>query len=79
VVEGVDTMLWILALPALAVILMLVYVLGYRAGMRVADRAARYREEAIRERRYCGTGLMRMEVVKVADEIRRPERMDDDV
>ena len=72
-------MLWILALPVLAVILMVVYVLGYRYGMKVADRAARYREEAIRERRYCGTARAHMEELRVADEIRRLERMSDDV
>jgi hypothetical protein len=72
-------MLWILALPALAVIVMLAYVLGYRYGRRVADRAARYREEAWRERRYCGTARVRMEVVNVADEVRQSERTSDDV
>jgi len=69
-------MLWIVALPALAVIVMLAYVLGYRYGRRVADRAARYREEAWRERRYCGTARAH---IKVADEIRQLERTSDDV
>lgn len=72
-------LLWILALPVLAVTLIVTYVLGYRYGKRVADRAARYREEAIRERRYCGTARVRMEALKVADEIRRLERTPDDV
>ena len=61
--EGLNTMLWMLIIPVLAVILLFVYVLGYRYGLKVAERAARYREEAIREsreeaireRRYCGT------------------------
>jgi hypothetical protein len=72
-------MLWILSLPALAVIVMLAYVLGYRAGRKAADRAARLREEEIRERRYCGTARAHMEELKVVDEIRQLERMYDDV
>ena len=72
-------MLWILALPALAVMVMLAYVLGYRGGKRAADRAARYREEAIRERRYCGTARAHMPGLKVADEIRQLERTSDDL
>jgi len=73
-------MLWILALPALALIVMLAYVLGYRYGRGAADRAARYREEAIREQRYCGTARAHMEdLMVVADKIRQPERIDDDV
>jgi hypothetical protein len=58
---------------------MFVYLLGYRDGRRAADRAARLREEAIRERRYCGTALARMKEFTVAREIRQPERIDDDV
>ena len=72
-------MLWILSLPAVAVIVILAYVLGYRAGREVADRAARLREEAIRERRYCGTARAHMEELQVVNEIRQLERMYDDV
>ena len=74
--EGRNTMLWILALPAMAVIGMLAYVFGYRAGRKAGDHAARLREEAIRERRYCGTARVRMPVV--ATEIRQNERTSDD-
>jgi hypothetical protein len=72
-------MLWILALPALAVIVMLAYVLGYRGGRKAADRAARIREEAMRERRCCGMALAHMEELRVTNEIRQLERMYDDV
>ncbi|HEX8456208.1 MAG TPA: hypothetical protein VF656_02710 [Pyrinomonadaceae bacterium] len=71
-------MLWILALPALAVIVMFAYVFGYRYGRKTADRAARLREEAWRERRYCGTALINMEEVLAANRIRQLERTDDD-
>lgn len=71
-------MLWILALPALAVIVMLAYILGYRGGRKAAERVARLREEPMRERRYCGTALLHMEQLRVADEIRQLERMYDD-
>ena len=60
-------MLWILALPVLAVIVMLAYVFGYRYGRKTADRAARLREEAIRERRYCGTARAQMDVLRRKD------------
>jgi len=69
-------MLWILALPAIAVIGMLAYVLGYRDGRKAGDRAARLREEAMRERRYCGTA--RAHMPEVANQIRQHKRIDDD-
>ncbi len=68
-------MLWILALPALVMIVILAYALGYGVGRKAAYRAARLREEAMWEMRYCGTALAHMEGLKVADEIRQLERM----
>jgi hypothetical protein len=67
-------MLWILALPAIAVTVVLAYVLGYRGWRKAADRAARLREEAMRERRYCGTARAHMDVIRVANEIRQVEK-----
>jgi hypothetical protein len=58
---------------------MLAYVFGYRYGRKAADRATRLREEAMRERRYCGTALARREELIVANEIRQLERMDADL
>lgn len=70
-------MLWILALPALAIIVMLAYAPGYCGGRKAADHAARLREEAMRERRYCGTARAHTEELKVANKIRQLERTDD--
>jgi hypothetical protein len=61
--EGRNTMLWILALPVLAVIAMLAYVLGYRYGKRVGIKIARREYESWREMRYCGTALLHMKEV----------------
>ena len=61
--EGRNTMLWILALPVVAVIAMLVYVLGYRYGKKVGVERARREYESWREMRYCGTALLHMEEV----------------
>ena len=44
--EGLNTMLWILILPTVAVIAMLVYVLGYRYGKKVGIEIARREYEA---------------------------------
>jgi hypothetical protein len=68
--EGRNTMLWILALPVLAVIALLVYVLGYRYGKKVGIEIARREYEAWREMRYCGTALLHMK--EAANEI--PQR-----
>jgi hypothetical protein len=64
-------MLWILALPVLAVIAMLVYVLGYRYGKKVGTENARREYEAWREMRYCGTALLHMK--EAANEMRQRE------
>jgi hypothetical protein len=56
-------MLWILALPVLAVIAMLAYVLGYRYGKKVGVERARREYESWREMRYCGTALLHMKEV----------------
>jgi hypothetical protein len=64
-------MLWILALPVVAAIAILVYVLGYRYGKKAGIESARREYEAWREMRYCGTALLHME--KVADEVRQRE------
>jgi hypothetical protein len=69
--EGLNTMLWILALPVVAVIVMLAYVLGYRMGKRVGAEVARREYEAWREMRYCGTALLHMK--EVANESRERE------
>jgi len=69
--EGLNTMLWILALPVLAVIAMLAYVLGYRYGKKVGIERARREYESWREMRYCGTALLHMK--EVANEIRQRE------
>jgi len=61
--EGLNTMLWILALPVVAVIAMLAYVLGYRSGKKVGVERARREYESWREMRYCGTALLHMEEV----------------
>lgn len=61
--EGRNTMLWILALPVVAVIAMLAYVLGYRYGKKVGTGIARREYESWREMRYCGTALLHMEEV----------------
>ena len=53
-------MLWILALPVLAVIVMVAYVLGYRYGKKVGVERARREYESWREMRYCGTALLHM-------------------
>ena len=65
--EGSNTMLWILALPVLAVIAMIIYVLGYREGKKVGIKNARREYESWREMRYCGTALLHME--KIDNEI----------
>lgn len=69
--EGLNTMLWILALPVVAVIALLAYVLGYRYGKKVGIESARREYEAWREMRYCGTALLHLK--EVANEIRQPE------
>ncbi len=56
-------MLWILALPVVAVIALLAYVLGYANGKKVGVERARREYEAWREMRYCGTALLHMEEV----------------
>ncbi len=56
-------MLWILALPVVAVIALLAYALGYRNGKKVGTERARREYEAWREMRYCGTALLHMEEV----------------
>ena len=60
-------MLWILALPVVAAIAILVYVLGYRCGKKAGIESARREYEAWREMRYCGTALLHMK--EVANEI----------
>lgn len=60
---GRNTMLWILALPVLAVIAMIAYVLGYCYGKKVGLERARREYESWREMRYCGTALLHMEEV----------------
>jgi hypothetical protein len=74
--EGLNTMLWILAVPVVAVIAMLAYVFGYRYGKKVGIESARREYEAWRERRYCGTALAHMK--EVTNEIRQHERKYDD-
>jgi hypothetical protein len=69
-------MLWILALPVIAAIAMLVYVLGYRYGKRMGIESARREYEAWREMRYCGTAQAHM--AKLANEIRQHEGKYDD-
>ena len=69
--EGRNTMLWILALPVVAVIALLAYVLGCGNGKKVGTERARREYEAWREMRYCGTALLHMK--EVANEIRQPE------
>ncbi len=69
--EGSNTMLWILALPVVAVIALLVYVLGYCNGKRVGVERARREYESWREMRYCGTALLHMK--EAANEIRQRE------
>lgn len=64
-------MLWILALPVVAAIAMLVYMLGYRSGKKVGIERARREYESWREMRYCGTALLHME--KIDNEIRQHE------
>lgn len=64
-------MLWILALPVVAVIAMLVYVLGYRHGKKAGTENARREYESWREMRYCGTALLHMK--EAANEIRQHE------
>jgi hypothetical protein len=61
--EGRNKMLWILALPVLAVIAMLAYVLGYCRGKKVGRESARREYESWREMRYCGTALLHMQEV----------------
>lgn len=74
--EGSNTMLWILALPVVAVIAMIAYVLGYGNGKKVGIEIARREYEAWREMRYCGTALLHMK--EVANEIRQHEGKYDD-
>jgi hypothetical protein len=69
--EGLNTMLWILALPVVAVIALLAYVLGYSSGKKVGIETARREYESWREMRYCGTALLHMK--EVANEIRQRE------
>ena len=64
-------MLWILALPVVAAIAMLVYVLGYRYGKKVGTEIARREYESWREMRYCGTALLHMK--EAANEVRQRE------
>jgi hypothetical protein len=64
-------MLWILALPVVAVIAMLVYVLGYRNGKKVGTEIARREYESWREMRYCGTAQLHM--ANLDKEIRQHE------
>ncbi len=61
--KGLNTMFWILALPVVAVIALLAYVLGYRYGKKVGLGRARREYESWREMRYCGTALLHMEEV----------------
>lgn len=63
-------MLWILAIPVVAAIAILVYVLGYRYGKKAGLETARREYESWREMRYCGTALLHMK--EVANEI--PQR-----
>jgi hypothetical protein len=69
--EGSNTMLWILALPVVAVIAMLAYVLGYGNGKKAGIQIARREYEAWREMRYCGTALAHMK--ELANDIRQHE------
>jgi hypothetical protein len=69
--EEHNTMLWILALPVIAVIALLVYVLGYHNGKKVGTERERREHESWREMRYCGTALLHMK--EAANEIRRRE------
>ena len=69
--EGLNTMLWILALPVAAVIALLAYALGYRNGKKAGTERARREYESWREMRYCGTALAHMKVA--ANEIRQHE------
>ena len=68
--EGLNTMLWILALPVIAVIALLAYVLGYVSGKMVGLSRARREYESWREMRYCGTALLHM--ANLDKEIRQP-------
>jgi hypothetical protein len=63
-------MLWILALPVLALVALFAYALGYMKGKRVGAVIARRRDESWREMRYCGTALLHME--EISKEVRRP-------
>lgn len=65
--EGSNTMLWILALPVVAVIAMLGYLNGKQVGIEIARREY----EAWREMRCCGTALLHMK--EVANESRQRE------
>jgi hypothetical protein len=69
--EGLKRMLWILALPVVAAIALLVYVLGYRYGKKAGIENARREYEAWREMRYCGTALLHMK--EIANETRQRE------
>ena len=64
-------MLWVLALPLLAVIVLLAFVLGYGHGKKVGAETARREYEAWREMRYCGTALLHMK--EAADRVRQRE------
>ena len=74
--EGRNKMLWILALPVVAVIALLAYVLGYRNGKKVGIERARREYEAWREMRYCGTAQIHM--ANLGKEIRQHEGKYDD-
>ena len=69
--EGLNTMLWILALPVVAVIALLVYVLGYHNGKKAGTERACREYDSWREMRYCGTALLHMK--EAAKEIRQHE------
>ena len=69
--EGRNTMLWILALPVVAVIALLAYVLGYVNGKKAGREIARREYESWREMRYCGTALLHMK--EAANEFRQRE------
>ena len=69
--EEHNTMLWILALPVIAVIALFAYVLGYLKGKKVGAGIARREYEAWREMRYCGTALLHMK--EAANGIRQHE------
>lgn len=69
-------MLWILALPVVAMIALLAYVLGCRYVKKIGPKIARRKYEAWREMSYCGTAQAHM--AKVTNEIRQPEGKYDD-